>query len=214
MDVSTEALPRLHVLVSDRELDRPAHRAALDALVERRAPIAVHLRTRQTAAARVATARRLVSKGAWCVVNGRPDVALAAAARGVQLGSTALGVADTRAFLAACGGDLAVGASTRDEAASASALSEGADFLVLGAIFPTESHPGEPGRGVGLLTRVASRSARPVLAIGGIDAGRIPAILRAGAAGAVVSSAVWSHDEPIAAVERLLSAIEAWNPSQ
>jgi thiamine-phosphate pyrophosphorylase len=125
-----------------------------------------------------------------------------------------MSVADTRAFLAACGGDLMVGASTHDEAASATALSEGADFLVLGAIFPTASHPGEPGRGVELLRRVASGTVRPVLAIGGIDADRIPAVLAAGARGAVVSSAVWSDDEPIAAVERLLSAIEAWNRSE
>jgi thiamine monophosphate synthase len=60
----------------------------------------------------------------------------------------------------------------------------GLDYFVLGTVFETPSHPGR-GTLVGLdgLARVAAATALPVLAIGGIEEGRLAEVARHGAAG-------------------------------
>ncbi len=82
------------------------------------------------------------------------------------------------------------------------------DYLVLGAIYPTRSHPGRAPIGTGALARAAARSDRPVLAIGGITPGRVAATRRCGAAGVVVRSGVWGAGGGAgAAVQRYLEAL-------
>ena len=103
------------MLVSERELGRHDGLAQVERIVERAAPNAVHLRARLTARRRYEISERLAHVAdraqGWLVVNGRPDIALAAGARAVQLGRTALGVGETRALVEASGGRLFIGAS-------------------------------------------------------------------------------------------------------
>ena len=56
------------------------------------------------------------------------------------------------------------------EAEAAAAIAEGADFLLVGNVYQTASHPGRPPAGLDLV-RAAAALGRPVIAIGGIDAG-------------------------------------------
>ncbi len=112
------------------------------------------------------------------LVNGRPDVALAAGASGVQLPEDGLPVLDVkRAFPG-----LIVGASRHDADGALRAAHEGADFVLLGPVLPT---PGKEGRSLGLdtLASVTRTTRVPVHAIGGIDAVGAAAAARAGAAG-------------------------------
>ncbi|MDE2663644.1 MAG: thiamine phosphate synthase [Gemmatimonadota bacterium] len=211
-------LPRLHVLVSEGEL---GGLAAVERVLERAAPVAVHLRAPIEARRLFEIAARLAPiasrAGSWLVVNGRPDVALAAGARAVQLGRTALGVEETRRVIRACAGRLAVGASVHDAEGALRAAREGADYLVLGTIYATPSHPGVEGSGPAAVSAVRRRLAAhrlaahrpparrppPILAIGGMNADRVGEVTEAGAHGIVVGRAVWSAPDPAHAAHGL-----------
>jgi thiamine-phosphate diphosphorylase len=200
------------VLVSEAELSDPATFEAVRALVEHPSRIAVHLRARMTAAdlfdvARDLSARAWVS-GGWCVVNGRPDIALAASAQGVQLGRTALRVSDVRPLLPEHSG-VGIGASVHSSAEAARAARQGADYIVVGTIYPTPSHPGESGSGPAGVEAVREAvDEMPVFAIGGIDESRVAELTAAGASGVVVGRAVWGAADPVEAAEGLMEELK------
>jgi thiamine-phosphate pyrophosphorylase len=126
---------------------------------------------RELAEAVAGTATRLL-------VNGRPDVALAAAAAGVQLPAEGLPVSAVRAAF----GTLVIGASCHDLAAARAAEEAGASLVVFGPVFVT---PGKETRAQGLeaLAQVARAVSIPVYAIGGVDAHNAARARAAGAAG-------------------------------
>lgn len=141
--------------------------------------------------------------GGWCVVNGRPDVALAAGAQAVQLGAGALPVAEARRLV---GNEAALGASVHGPREARRAAIDGANFLLVGTIFPSASHPERPGAGP---ARVAAcrDAGSPVVAIGGVVPARVPAVLGAGAHGVAVLSGIWSADRPVEALARYLDVL-------
>ena len=218
-------------------MDGPSGLAAVHRVIERGAPVAVHLRARLPARRLFEIAVELVPRaarsGGWLVVNGRPDVALAAGAHGVQLGRAALGVRETRRLVEASARRLAIGASAHGAEGAFRAVRDGADYLVLGTIYATPSHPGRTGSGPAAVTAAveaaaaAGRStfprerptrspgggppaerAPPVLAIGGLRAERIDEVADAGAYGIVVSRAVWSAADPARAARELRKRLD------
>lgn len=112
------------------------------------------------------------------LVNGRPDVAIAAGAHGVELPEAGLDVSAVRAAFPV----LLIGASCHSLAAAVRAEQGGADFVVFGPVFPT---PGKEDRAAGLdaLAAVTDRLRIPVHAVGGIDGSRVSAVTVAGARG-------------------------------
>jgi thiamine-phosphate pyrophosphorylase len=116
--------------------------------------------------------------GTRVLVSGRPDVALAAGAAGVQLPEEGLAVADVRRAFPS----LTVGASCHSVEAVRRAAGEGADFVLLGPVFPT---PGKEDRALGtaVLAAATAAVAVPVHAIGGVTPARVPALRAAGAMG-------------------------------
>jgi thiamine-phosphate pyrophosphorylase len=115
------------------------------------------------------------------LVNDRVDVALAAGAHGVHLRSDSMPAPRVRAMTSPA---FVVGRSvhSREEAARAAAEG-GLDYLLFGTVFATASKPGIAAAGVGTLADVARSTRLPVLAVGGITAARVPAVVDAGAAG-------------------------------
>ena len=97
------ALPRVHVLVSECELGDATVLASLDQIFASSEPVAVHLRAHLDAGELFTAAQQLAGymegSGSWLIVNGRPDIALAAGAHAVQLGHTALEAQSTREFM-------------------------------------------------------------------------------------------------------------------
>jgi thiamine monophosphate synthase len=59
-----------------------------------------------------------------------------------------------------------------DQEGALAAAREGADYLVLGPVFPTPTHPGAPALGVERFRAIAAAVPVPVLAIGGLNAER------------------------------------------
>jgi len=169
----------------------------------------VHLRPRRVSSLRcLELARELVPRaavtGGWLVLNGRTDIACVTGAHAVQLGRGALPIDAARRVLDP---DCAVGVSVHGAEESREASALGADFLLLGTIFSTPSHPGMPAGGEALISACAD-AGPPVIAIGGIDMDLIGSVNSAGAYGVAVIRAVWQADDPAGAVQRLVLALE------
>jgi thiamine-phosphate pyrophosphorylase len=127
------------------------------------------------------TARALLPPPRLLLVNGRADVALAAGADGVHLPAAGLPLAPLRRLAAERGRLLLLGRSTHTLAEVEAARDEGADYATFGPVWAT---PGKgPPSGVDGLRRAAALGL-PVLALGGVDAGRLAAAAAAGARGA------------------------------
>jgi thiamine-phosphate pyrophosphorylase len=113
------------------------------------------------------------------LVSSRCDVALAAGAAGVNLPERDISVEDARALL----GQRLIGRSAHSLEGALVAESHGADFVIYGPVWASQSHPGLRPVGVEALAGVARALGIPVLAIGGVTADRIAECHFAGAAG-------------------------------
>jgi thiamine monophosphate synthase len=80
---------------------------------------------------------------------------------------------------------------------------------VVGHVFDTASHAGEPGRGAGFLAGVAGSVHVPVIAIGGITPSRVEAVLRGGAHGVAVIRGIWGAAHAGEGAGHYLSAYDA-----
>jgi len=144
--------------------------------------------------------------GVPLIVNDRVDVALAVEAEGVHVGQDDMPAALARRLI---GPDriLGVSAGTVEEAVQAER--DGADYLGVGDVYGTPSKPdaGEP-IGVEGLAEIARAVSIPVVAIGGIRPDNAAAVIRAGASGVAVISAVVGAPDPEAAARRLREAVE------
>ncbi len=144
--------------------------------------------------------RAAIGDSALLVVNERADVAAAAEADGVQLGEEAIPVAAARSIL---GPHKLIGRSVHSVDGGIQAAASGADFLVVGTIFASRSHPGESPAGPGLLRRLAQECSAPLIGIGGIDANNVAQVLQAGARGVAVISSILASDDPRKAASAL-----------
>jgi len=167
---------------------------------------AVQLRERDlTTRELLALAERLraltLRYAAALLINDRVDVALACAADGVHLPADSFAVADARALL---GAQRLIGVSTHAPAEIATAAAAGADFTVFGPIYDTPAKRAF-GAPLGLTVLAAARAASklPLLAIGGIDSGRVGEVRAGGADGVAVIRAVLAADDPAAAARLL-----------
>ena len=211
------ALPRLHLVTDDVVLADRAFPELLDRVLERCGAVAaLHLRGHHTTGARLtaigdAAAAAVLRHGAWLLVNDRIDVARAVRANGVMLGARSLGPAEARALL---GAGARIGASVHAAAEAVQAEVEGADFVMLGTIWATASHPGRAGAGTALVRDTAARSTLPVIAIGGITPERLAESAAAGAHGVAVLSGIWRAADPAAAAGDYADGVQRTWPEE
>ena len=157
---------------------------------------------------------RAVAGRALLLINERADVAAAADADGVQLGENAL---PTPAVRRAIGPDALIGRSVHSPEGALKAQAGGADFVLVGAMYPTRSHPEALPAGPGLVRGIAGlpevrASALPLIGIGGITADNVGEVIRAGAAGVAVISAILASPDPKGEAQKLRHAMtEAWS---
>ena len=126
--------------------------------------------------------------GCWLIVNDRVDIAAAVGARGAQLASHSLPIADALTISP----KLPVGASIHSVEEAIEAEAEGASWCVAGTVFETPSHTGrEPAR-LEFIERVASAVKIPIIAIGGVTPESVQDLKSAGAYGvATIRGAGW-----------------------
>jgi len=144
--------------------------------------------------------------GARLSINDRLDVALAIEADGVHLAGQSLPVAPAKRLSA---GQLLVGRSVHSRDEAVVEAEAGADYLTFGHVFPSTSKPGMPPHGLDELADVVKAVDVPVIAIGGITADNIDAVLQTGCAGIAVISAILSATDPQHAAQRLRQALDA-----
>ncbi|MDP6978237.1 MAG: thiamine phosphate synthase [Myxococcota bacterium] len=203
----------LHVLVDDNprwSLD-PVEQAVAAlaggaAVVQLRVK---HATDRETLAMARAIRKHTRDRSARFVMNDRFDLALACEADAVHLGQDDLAPGDLPVDARS---RLAVGRSTHDLGQAKRALEEDIDYLAYGPLFGTTSKDSPySARGLEALREIASLAgALPVVAIGGIDAQNLDAVLAAGARGIAVISAIAGARAPPAAA-RELTGHAAWS---
>lgn len=153
----------------------------------------------------------LAGSGVPLLVNDRVDVALVAEADGVHLGREDL---DARAARQLLGPQAIIGATVRGDQDVASLATAAIDYVCIGGVFATMSKDNpDPPIGLAGLSRLArlvrERAPRiPVGAIAGINAGNAADVIRAGADGIAVVSAVVAAAEPSQAARELRTIIE------
>jgi thiamine-phosphate pyrophosphorylase len=144
------------------------------------------------------------------VVNDRLDVALAAGAAGVHLGTQSLPARVVRELVPR---DFLVGVSCHSLAETLGAEAGGADYVVLGPIFATPSKlPYGSPLGLAKLREVSAQVKIPVLALGGITVERARACLEAGAAGIAGISLFQKCDSLQERLRQLRSEFAKRNP--
>jgi thiamine-phosphate diphosphorylase len=197
-------LPRLHAITDAVVLAAPDLGIRAAAIAAAGPAVALHARDRSAGgAALTAAARRLLALArppeASVFVNARADIAAALGAQGLQLGADDLTAEDARSIFPRGW----IGCSVHSPSEAARAVDQGADFLLVGSVFRSASHPGRPAAGLDLVRETASLG-RPVIAIGGIDPARAPEVRDAGAYGVAAISALWHAPDSAAAALALL----------
>jgi len=145
-------------------------------------------------------------RGALCIVNDRPDVAVLAGADGVHLGQEDLSVAQARRIV---GPDRVVGASTHTLEQFDAAAAESPDYIAFGPMFPSSTKPQEHIPGPPMLREALTRTSLPVVAIGGITAGNISEVVGTGCRCVSVCSAVVATADPAEAARVLHARMES-----
>ena len=149
--------------------------------------------------------QRLRATGVPLIVNDRLDVALAAEVDGVHVGQDDIAVEVVRRHLP----DAIIGLSVGSLAELDAGLTQDVDYLSPSPLFATRSKPdaGDP-IGLEVLRAMRARSTRPLVPIGGIDAGNAATVFAAGADGIAVVSAIAGARDP-AAASAALAAVAA-----
>ena len=172
----------------------------------------VQLRDRVLAAGElleVARNLKRVTRGkALLMINDRVDVAEAVEADGVHLPENGL---PTRVVRSIMGRYVVLGRSVHSADVAHQASHDGAEFVIAGTVYKSPSKPEVKPAGLGLISEITKDVSQPVLAIGGVTADKVEDLIKAGAAGVAVVSAITKAEDPKAAAEELTKALkEAW----
>jgi thiamine-phosphate pyrophosphorylase len=145
--------------------------------------------------------------GAAFVVNDRVDIVLAAEADGAHLGVDDMPIAAARRLL---GAERLIGASVDNPSDAAEAQAAGASYLGVGPVFPTGSKA-DAGDAIGLgpIGAIKRTVSIPVLAIGGLTCDNVEGVIRAGADGIAVISAVAGAADMAAAARALRECVSS-----
>jgi thiamine-phosphate pyrophosphorylase len=152
--------------------------------------------------------------GKLFAVNDRADIASLVNADVFHIGQRDLSPAQARSLL---GTEVLIGRSTHDlDQARTAAADPEVDYFCTGPLWETPTKPGRAATGLGLVREVArlrtgspAAAGIPWFAIGGIDAGRLPDVLEAGANRVVVVRAITEAADPHAAAKKLRELLPA-----
>lgn len=158
----------------------------------------IQLRDKESSAKELLDAARACLKltrlaGARLIINDRVDVALTVDADGVHLGQEDLAVEEAREIL---GEEKIIGVSTHTLDQFRAALETTADYIAVGPVFATKTKENaDPVVGLELVRETKLLTDRPLVAIGGITAGRAPEVIAAGADSVAVISDLYHFAE-------------------
>lgn len=134
------------------------------------------------------------------IIDDRVDVALAVDAEGVHLGAEDMTVADARRLM---GNGKIVGATAKTVPWALDVCRQGADYLGVGAIYPTTTKVKTVLTSVDTLRDICASVPIPVNAIGGLNKDNIHVLSGVPIAGICVVSAIMKADDPESAAREL-----------
>lgn len=137
------------------------------------------------------------------IIDDRIDVAMAVRAEGVHLGQSDMPVRIARELL---GDDYIIGATAKTVEQATEAYNQGADYLGVGAIYPTTTKVKTVITSVEILKKICKAVPIPTNAIGGLNKDNIGALKNTGISGICVVSAIMKADSPKQAVSELKEA--------
>ena len=139
------------------------------------------------------------------IIDDRLDVAMAADAEGVHLGQSDLPIDAARRII---GGGRIVGATAKTVSQAKEAFEQGADYLGVGAIFPTTTKVKTILTSTDTLNDICRAVPIPVNAIGGLNKDNIDVLKGIPIAGICAVSAIMKADDPETAVRELSDAVK------
>ena len=134
------------------------------------------------------------------IIDDRVDVALAIDAEGVHVGAEDMPVALARTLM---GDDKIVGATAKTVPWAREAWEQGADYLGVGAIYPTTTKVKTVLTSTDTLREICNAVPIPVNAIGGLNKENIDVLAGIPIAGICVVSAIMKAEDPRTAAEEL-----------
>lgn len=150
--------------------------------------------------------KRVTDKyGVPLIINDRLDICQAVDAAGVHLGQSDLPCAEARKIL---GADKIIGVSAATPEEAAKAQADGADYLGVGAVFPTTTKTNTRKVTPEIIRGIRQTVTIPFVVIGGVNAENITRLYGLGIDGAAVISAVIAQPDITAAAEKMRAAAE------
>lgn len=146
-----------------------------------------------------------VQEGILFIVNDYLDIALDSDADGLHLGQSDLPLPVARRLLP---GDKLLGGSTHSVEQAVAAQAEGADYIGVGAIYPTGSKEVITLVGPDMLRQVKQRVSIPLVAIGGINRDNVAQVMAAGPTAVAVITAVVAAEDVEAAAREMVARMQ------
>lgn len=145
------------------------------------------------------------SHGIPFVINDNVELAMQVNADGVHVGQSDMEAGDVRRLL---GPDKILGVSVQTAAQARLAEQRGADYLGVGAVFPTGSKADADAVSLQTLRAITEAVSIPVVAIGGITRDNVSELSGTGIDGVAVISAIYAQTDIRSAAEELKAAIK------
>ena len=136
------------------------------------------------------------------IVNDDPSIASEVGADGVHVGQGDMAPAEVRSRYPEL---KVVGLSTHNMDQVRASIAQPIDYIGVGPVYatPTKDIP-DPTLGLDTMSRMIAAAAHPAVAIGGIDASRLPDVIAAGARNYAVVRAVCQSEDPYSAILKLV----------
>lgn len=144
------------------------------------------------------------------IIDDRVDICLAVDAAGMHIGDDELPVAMTRQLI---GPDKVLGVSTKTVETAVAAVAAGADYLGVGAIFPTQTKANAAVTPIATLKAITAQVAVPVVAIGGVKEANLATFKDTGIAGVAIVSEIMQAPDIAHKVQALRTKLKAVLPN-
>ena len=145
-------------------------------------------------------------RGVPFVINDNVELAAKLDADGVHVGQSDMEALDVRRII---GGDKILGVSAQTVEQAVTAEKHGADYLGVGAVFPTGSKDDAAEVSYDTLKAICHAVKIPVIAIGGITEENVTELSKSGICGIAVISALYAKEDIKSAAQRLRKNTEA-----
>ena len=143
--------------------------------------------------------------GSLFIMNDHADIARIVASDGLHVGQKDIAVEDCRVVL---DDRQIVGTSNALVTEAEESEKIGADYLAVGAMFPTATKIDTRPAGLETLTEIRAATSTHIVAIGGINESNLGAVLAAGADSVCIASAITKAEDVEAATRRLVKLFD------